>query len=40
VVDKGDVRDILEDMRDDRGRGLSEQAYRLLKADFEWLVNH
>jgi len=40
VVDKGDLKDILEDMRDYRGKGLSEQGYRILKADFEWLINH
>jgi len=39
VVDKDDIRDILEDMRDYRRRGLNEQAYRLLRADFEWLIN-
>ena len=39
MVDKGDLKDILEDMRDYRGKGLSEQGYRILKADIEALVN-
>ena len=40
MVDKGDLKDILEDMRDYRNDGLNEQGYRILKADFEWLINN
>ncbi len=39
-VDKEDLKDILEDMRDYRKKVLNEHAYRLLKEDFEWLINN
>ncbi len=40
VFDKVDLKDILEDLRDYRGKGITEQGYRILKADFEWLINN
>ncbi|MEK9154064.1 MAG: hypothetical protein AAB798_01180 [Patescibacteria group bacterium] len=40
VFDKDDLRDILRDLKRRRGKGLTEQAYQILKADIEWLIGN
>lgn len=41
VVDKDDLHDILEDLRDYReDREINKQGYQILKADIKWLIEH